>query len=162
MKFTTKTRNLPKDFKQKFYFVDGDESSGVELWFISDEEMREERKKYIKTLVEYVHDPKTGKLTRVETEKADTEAFITWWITSLISDFWGVIADDTPLEVTAYTKQALFFGSNFDEATGKFTSVIDEERAFNKFVIEKNAELHRNVIELFGGTSKGKNSLSTQ
>ena len=157
MKFTTKTRDLPKSFKHRFYFVDGDESSGVELQFISDEDMRDQRKKYVKTMVEYVPHPQTGKLTRVETEKTDNEGFMSWWITTLISDFWGIIVDDKLLEVSDYTKQALFFGSNFDKETGKFTSVIDEDRVFNRFVVEKNAELHEIAKQSFGGTSTTKN-----
>lgn len=157
MKFTTKTRDLPKDFRHKFYFVDGDKSAGVELKFISDEEMAAERKKYVKQVVEYVPHPVTRKLTKVESEEVDDNGFMRWWVTTLIADFWGIFIDDTEAEVTDYNKQALFFGRNFDEG-GTFTSVIDEERSFNKFVAAKNIELGKIAEELFGGKSKRKNS----
>lgn len=157
MKFTTKTRDYPKDFKRKFYFVDGDRSAGIELRFIPDEEMAEARKRHTETVIEYVPHPRTGKLTRVETDNVDNDEFMKWFISTLIASFWGIIVDGKEIEVSDYNKQALFFGRNFDEK-GKFTSVIDEEGVFKAFVLKSNVELGKIAKDMYGGKSKRKNS----
>jgi len=157
MQFTTKTRDLPKEFTQKFNFVEGDESSGVELRFIPDDAMAKARKKFVKARVEYQPHPRTGKLTRVEDEVVDHDGFFSWWIDQLIVGWWGIIVDGEEFPVTTYNKEALYHGRNFGDDR-VFTTIIDEDRVFQKFVIEKNLELSKLAEQLYGGKSLGKNS----
>jgi len=156
MQFTTRTRDLPKEFTRRFNFVDGDESSGVELRFIPDDMTAKERKRFVKKSIEYAVHPRTGKLAKVEDDVIDYDGFFAWWIDTLIVGWWGITVDGENFEATAYNKEALFHGRHFGDDR-IFTSIIDENREFQKFVNEKAAELSKLAEQLYGSKSAGKN-----
>jgi hypothetical protein len=157
MQFTTKTRDLPKEFTRKFNFVEGDESSGVELRFIPDDVAAKARKKFIKKTVEFAINPRTGKLAKVEDEIFDNDGFYSWWIDTLIVGWWGIVVDGEDFPATTYNKEALSYGRHFNDDR-EFTATIDDDRIFNKFVTAKNLELQKIAEQLYGGKSAGKNS----
>jgi len=157
MQFTTRTRDLPKEFTRKFNFVEGDESSGVELRFLPDEMLAKARKKFVKKSIEFAVHPRTGKLAKVEDETIDHDGFFSWWIDNLIVGWWGIIVDGDEFQATAYNKEALYHGRHFGEDR-IFTAIIDEDHEFQKFVTEKAAELAKIAEQLYGGKSAGKNS----
>jgi len=157
MQFTTRTRDIPKEFTRKFNFVEGDESSGVELRFIPNEVTAKALKKFTKKTVEYHPDPRTGKLAKVEEEISDHNGFMDWRIDYMIVGWWGIIVDGKEFEPTPYNKQSLYYGGFFGEDRS-FKTLIDEDREFQKFVREKAEELDKIAEQLYGGKSAGKNS----
>lgn len=146
-----------KPVKAKFYFDEEDQSSWVELQFITREEMSKAYKELVTEEVNYAVDPRTAKLTKVVTPDVKREDMEHWIIDHRIAGWSGIFIDDKQVEVNQKNKRLLYYGKEFDD-NGNVVNVVDETGEFRKFVDEKYQLLEEMAQEQFGGISSEKNS----
>lgn len=135
------SKKKKESFTVKFYFVDGDESSGVELRFITEEMQKKAYDELVEVEIDYAVHPKTKKLTKVKTEDVTPNALENWLIDKWIVSWWGVTLDGKEVECTKDNKVDLF--KNHD--------------TFTNFIAEKLGVLNKMAEESFGGKSETKN-----
>jgi hypothetical protein len=137
MQFTTNTAKDPEVLKVKFNFNEEDDSSGVELRFISNEDQFDLYDKSNEDRVEYVVHPSTKKLTRVDSKKYDQDGFTESFIDMLIVSWWGMFLDGEEVECTPENKIKLY----------------KEQKEFAAFVDAKREAINELAVESFGGNS---------
>jgi len=156
MKFKSKRVDQIKPVTMKFYFDETDQSSGVELRWVTMEDQMAAYKTLVKEEVEYAVHPSTKRLTKVVTPDVDHRDMERWIVDNRIMSFWGIFLDDKELDVTTENKLMLYTGREVD-SDGKLIRIIDEENVFSAFVDEKYKELEKHAKKAFGGNSRIKN-----